>query len=211
MKNIHIIALSALPASISLIACGSGQPAKPLQEKSAPAIPNTPPDSFSNTQDLIFSILNQPSPMEHSILVLEAAEEQRNNARPAISGRVDTTDYDTIFLGYPTWWMDLPMILYTFLEDYDLSGKTIIPFNTHGRSGFADTINTIAQLEPNAVVITEGLNYFARQGSRLKSRYCLMAYKNLPHADGLMTTHKQETVSPLFEGSAAGIGPAARS
>ena len=48
------------------------------------------------------------------------------------------------------------MILYTFLEEYDLSGKTIIPFNTHGGSGFADTISTIADLQPQAEVLEDG-------------------------------------------------------
>ena len=66
--------------------------------------------------------------------------------------------YDTIFLGYPNWWGDMPMILYSFLEEYDLSGKTVIPFNTHGGSGFSDTISTISQLQPNAIVLQGGLS-----------------------------------------------------
>ena len=62
-------------------------------------------------------------------------------------------DYDVIFLGYPNWWGDMPMIIYSFLEQYDLSGKTVIPFNTHGGSGFSSTISTIRQLEPQANVL----------------------------------------------------------
>lgn len=53
---------------------------------------------------------------------------------------------------FPNWWADLPMPLYTFLEQYDFSGKTIIPFVTHGGSGFSNTRNTIAELQPDAIV-----------------------------------------------------------
>ena len=66
--------------------------------------------------------------------------------------------YDVIFLGYPNWNADLPMPLYTFLESYDLSGKTIIPFTTHGGSGFSRTIQTIRDLQPNATVEENGLS-----------------------------------------------------
>lgn len=88
----------------------------------------------------------------------QAAEEQEQNARPVIAGQVDNmADYDVIYLGYPNWWGDMPMILYTFLEQYDLSGKTIVPFNTHGGSGFSGTIGTIRELEPDAQVL-DGLS-----------------------------------------------------
>ena len=61
--------------------------------------------------------------------------------------------YENIFVGYPNWWGDMPMILYSFFDEYDFSGKTIIPFNTHGGSGFSGTISTIKELEPNAEVL----------------------------------------------------------
>ena len=66
-------------------------------------------------------------------------------------------DYDIIFLGFPNWNADLPMPLYTFLEEYDFGGKTIIPFTVHGGSGFSRTIQTIAGLQLDADVITDGL------------------------------------------------------
>ena len=65
--------------------------------------------------------------------------------------------YDTVYLGFPNWWGDMPMILYTFLDEYDLSGKTIAPFNTSGGSGFSGSLDTIAEMEPEAE-ITEGLS-----------------------------------------------------
>lgn len=99
-----------------------------------------------------------PYPTDHDTLVDQAAQEQDENARPAIASQVENmADYDVVYLGYPNWWGDMPMILYTFLEEYDLSGKTIVPFNTHGGSGFSDTIDTIRALEPNASVL-DGLS-----------------------------------------------------
>ena len=91
---------------------------------------------------------------DHDELVDLASEEQSNNARPAIKDTIENFDtYENIFVGYPNWWGDMPMILYSFFDEYDFSGKTIIPFNTHGGSGFSGTISTIKELEPNAEVL----------------------------------------------------------
>lgn len=111
-----------------------------------------------NTGGNIFRIEpERPYTTNHDRLVAQASREQSRNARPAISRRIRNIDkYDTIFIGYPNWWGDMPMIMYTFLEGYDLSGKTIIPFITHGGSGFSDTISTIARLQPRAEVIRNG-------------------------------------------------------
>ena len=96
-----------------------------------------------------------PYPTDHAALVSQASEEQRTNARPAIKGRIaDFSDYDTVFVGYPIWWSDMPQIMYTFFDTYDFSGKTLIPFGTHGGSGWAGTPEKIAQLEPNATMLT---------------------------------------------------------
>ena len=66
--------------------------------------------------------------------------------------------YDVVFLGYPNWNSDLPMPLYTFLEQYDFNGKTIIPFTIHGGSGFSRTVQTIEELQPGATVVEDGLS-----------------------------------------------------
>lgn len=95
-----------------------------------------------------------PYPTDHDKLVDLAKEEQNDNARPKIKDMIENFDtYENIFVGYPNWWGDMPMILYSFFDKYDFSGKTIIPFNTHGGSGFSDTISTIKELEPNAEVL----------------------------------------------------------
>lgn len=92
-------------------------------------------------------------PRDHDPLVDQAADEQDENARPELKNHIeDLGQYDTVILGFPNWWADLPMPVYTFLEEYDLSGKTIIPFVTHGGSGFSDTRDTISELEPDAAV-----------------------------------------------------------
>jgi flavodoxin len=70
---------------------------------------------------------------------------------------VNPEDYDVIFVGYPMWWYQMPMLMYTFFDAYDLSGKTIIPFNTHEGSGDGGTYDDIKELEPNATVL-DGFN-----------------------------------------------------
>lgn len=98
-------------------------------------------------------------PLEHSVLVDQAKEEQVQQVRPAIQNKVENFDqYDTIFIGYPNWWGDMPMILYSFFDTYDFTGKTIVPFNTHGGSGLSNTVKTIQELEPNATIIENALS-----------------------------------------------------
>lgn len=100
----------------------------------------------------------QQYPLDHDPLVDQAAEEQDENARPELATHIENLEqYDTIFLGYPNWWGDMPQALYTFLEEYDFSGKTIIPFCPHGGSGFSRTESTIADLQPEATVSEDGL------------------------------------------------------
>lgn len=95
----------------------------------------------------------QAYPLDHDPLVDQASEEKAASARPELSTHVeDMARYDTILLGYPNWWGDLPMPLYTFLEEYDLGGKTIIPFITHGGSRASRTVETISDLQPGAQV-----------------------------------------------------------
>lgn len=92
-------------------------------------------------------------PTDHNALLDRAMKEKRANARPKIKGSVpNLADYDTIFVGYPNWNADLPPILYSFFDNYDLSGKKIIPFNVHGGSGLSRTVQTITSLEPKATV-----------------------------------------------------------
>lgn len=116
--------------------------------------------------DLVKLETVQTYPEDYNELVDYAQEEQREDARPQLATVIDNIDqYDMIFLGYPNWWGDMPMPIYTFLDTYDLSGKTIAPFITHGGSGLSGTPNRIRNEEPNATV-TEGLSIY---GSRAAS------------------------------------------
>ncbi len=99
----------------------------------------------------------QKYPGRHDALVKRGEDEKKRNARPKLATSIDNLyAYDVIFIGYPIWWADLPMPLYSFFDEYDFTGKTIIPFSTHGGSGFADTIAAIAALEPKATVEKNG-------------------------------------------------------
>ncbi len=96
-------------------------------------------------------------PTDGGELIDYAAQEQDENARPELTSHIENLDqYDTIFIGYPNWWADLPMAVYSFFDEYDFTGKTIIPFNVHNGSRFSRTIQTIEELEPEATVIEDG-------------------------------------------------------
>lgn len=99
-----------------------------------------------------------PYPLDHEPLVDQASEEKAEAVRPELSTQVeDFEQYDIILLGHPNWWADLPMPVYSFLESYDFSSKTIIPFITHGGSRASRTVETIAELQPDASVYDNAL------------------------------------------------------
>ena len=108
----------------------------------------------------LFSIRTvQKYPDNYDDTLDQAQDEQSQDTRPELETELESLDaYQTIFLGFPNWWGDMPQPLYTFLEEYDFSGKTIIPFNSHGGSGFSNTIKEIKKLQPDATVSNEGLS-----------------------------------------------------
>ena len=91
-----------------------------------------------------------PYPEDYEECTAVARREQDESARPELTATVDMGDYDTIYLGYPIWYGDMPMAVYTFLESYDWSGKTVIPFSTHAGSGLSNTEAHIASACPGA-------------------------------------------------------------
>lgn len=93
-------------------------------------------------------------PGSHKALIDAAKVEIDNNARPKLATHIkNLKDYEVVFVGFPNWWYDMPMPLYSFFDEYDFGGKTIIPFCTHGGSRFSDAIQTIRKLEPKASVL----------------------------------------------------------
>ena len=84
-------------------------------------------------------------------------QEQRDNIRPALSSAAeDMSQYDVIFVGYPNWWNNMPMPVFTFLEEYNFSGKTVIPFTTYGNGVWGKSVDSIRATLPD-VTILDGL------------------------------------------------------
>lgn len=175
MKSLRNRALALLLAAmlpLSLTACASGSPAATAASTQAPqsAAPTAPaetPETGEPETDQpaaadaggdLFSIRTSVVyPADGGELIDYAAQEQEENARPELTTHIENLDgYDTIFIGYPNWWADLPMAVYSFFDEYDFSGKTIIPFNVHNGSRFSRTIQTIQELEPDATVVEDG-------------------------------------------------------
>lgn len=101
---------------------------------------------------------------DYNAVVDQAKAEQSENARPAVANAVENwEDYDTVFVGYPNWWSDVPMVMLTFLESYDWSGKTVVPFCTSGGGGFGNGVSSITGAVSDASV----LDGFHVNGSRV--------------------------------------------
>lgn len=118
----------------------------------------------------VFEIeLESPYSSRYSTVLTEAKDDQKKRARPTIKGWVaDMDTYDTIYLGFPNWWASIPMPIAAFLESYDLKGKKIIPFCTHGGGRFGQSISAIAKLSPSAMILTPFEAYYGG-GSSLRS------------------------------------------
>lgn len=91
-------------------------------------------------------------PADYDTCIDVAKKEQNADARPAILEDKDISEYDTIFFGYPVWWGDIPMCMYTFIEAHDWSGKNIYPFCTHEGSGMGRTEGTLKRTMKGATV-----------------------------------------------------------
>ena len=101
----------------------------------------------------------------YNALAKLAKKEHDEAMRPAIARMLPVAEYETIYIGYPMWWYTFPMIIYTLFDQYDFSGKTIIPFNTHMGSGDGGTYATIKKLAPNATVL-DGLPVEMKQAEK---------------------------------------------
>lgn len=93
-------------------------------------------------------------PKDYNTCIEVAKEELQSDARPAVKGDIKVEDYDVIFIGYPNWWGNPPMCVYTFIEKHDWNGKTIIPFITHEGSGMGGTDRKIAAACKGANTLT---------------------------------------------------------
>ena len=100
-------------------------------------------------------------PGSHKALIDAAKVEIDNNARPKLATHIkNLKDYDVVFVGFPNWWYDMPMPLYSFFDEYDFGGKTVIPFCTHGGGGeqncFKDFVKNTSKATNKKGFITSG-------------------------------------------------------
>lgn len=100
----------------------------------------------------------EPYTDDYDALLDVARQEQADSSRPEVASQVENWDsYDVVFVGYPDWWSDAPMLIYSFLESYDWEGKALVPFCTSGGSGFGRSLEKLPDSAPGAVIL-EGLH-----------------------------------------------------
>ena len=98
--------------------------------------------------------LENPYPENYKAIVDQVAKENASGYLPPLKTRIDSIEkYDVVFVGFPTWGMQLPPPMKSFLKQYDLSGKTIVPFNTNGGFGIGSSFETVKALCPNSTVL----------------------------------------------------------
>ncbi|MBT8308271.1 MAG: flavodoxin [Maribacter sp.] len=110
--------------------------------------------------DLVAVELENPYPENYNAIVKQVAHENETGFLPPLKTKVDMSRYNTIFLGFPTWGMQLPPPMKSFLHKNNLSGKTVIPFNTHGGYGVGSSFKAVKELCPYSNV----LNGFTIEG-----------------------------------------------
>jgi len=117
--------------------------------------------------DLFEITLVDPYSTDYNTVLEQAQHDQNIQARPEIAGQVENMDdYDVVMIGYPNWWASIPMPIASFLEKYNFSGKTILPFCSHGGGRFGQSLTAIAKLAPDAVLGT-GLSIHYSGGGTL--------------------------------------------
>lgn len=122
-----------------------------------------------NSVELFEIATATPYSTNYNTVLQEAQRDQREQARPPLRNRVENfAQYDVIILGYPNWWATIPMPIATFLESYDFTGKTIIPFCSSGGGRFGQSLSDIAKLAPLARY-GEGLTVNYSGGSSLQN------------------------------------------
>jgi len=127
----------------------------------------------------IFEIqLIAPYSSDYNTVLNEAQRDQNIQARPELANHVANMEqFDTVLLGYPNWWASIPMPIASFLEEYDFSGKTILPFCSHGGGRFGQSLTAIAKLAPEAT-LTKGLSAQYSGGASLRDEISAWLIQN---------------------------------
>ncbi|UOE48583.1 flavodoxin [Mucilaginibacter sp. SMC90] len=182
MKKICFVLMLTVLCSIS--ACSNAQPipAKKIlivylsRTNNTRAIANIIHEQVAGK--LIALELEKPYPENYQAIVQQVVKENETGYLPPLKTKIDSIDqYDVVFVGFPTWGMKLPPPVKSFLKQYDLSGKTIVPFNTNAGYGIGSTFETVKELCPKSRVLDgfttkggierDGI-YFVMQGEREK-------------------------------------------
>lgn len=103
--------------------------------------------------DLVPLELKTPYPQDYRAIVAQVAKENETGFLPPLATKIDISKYDTIYLGFPTWGMQLPPPMKSFLKTHDLSGKTIIPFNSNAGYGIGSTFDTVKEFSPKSKIL----------------------------------------------------------
>lgn len=111
--------------------------------------------------DLFSIVVTEPYSSDYDECLDRAADEKAENARPELVNHVDNMDdYDVVFLGFPNWWYTAPMAVFSFIEEYNLSGKTVVPFCAHGTGGLAASVRDITAALPDSAEVLEPLGVY---------------------------------------------------
>lgn len=111
--------------------------------------------------DLFPIVVTEPYPDVYDECLDRAADEKAENARPELENHLDSiSDYDVIFLGFPNWWYTAPMAVFSFIEEYNLADKTIVPFCAHGTGGIAGSVRDITAALPDSAEVLEPLGVY---------------------------------------------------
>lgn len=117
--------------------------------------------------DLFEITMVNPYSSDYNTVLDEAQRDQKTQARPELASQIENMEpYDIVMIGYPNWWASIPMPVASFLEEYDFSGKTILPFCSHGGGRFGQSLTAITKLAPNAAM-GEALSVHYSGGSEL--------------------------------------------
>ena len=130
---------------------------------------------------LIALELEKPYPANYQATVQQVVEENESGYLPPLKTKIDSIEkYDIVFVGFPTWGMKLPPPMKTFLRQYDLSGKTVVPFNTNGGYGEGSSFETVKQLCPDSRVL-EG--FVIRGGLERDGQYLVIKDEKAKEAE----------------------------
>lgn len=120
--------------------------------------------------DLFPIVVTEPYPDNYDECLDRAADEKAENARPKLADHLNNIDdYDVVFLGFPNWWYTVPMVVFSFIEEYDLSGKTIVPFCAHGTGGIAGSVRDMTAALPDSAEVLEPFGVYRAEIGQAQS------------------------------------------